>query len=103
MKNCEFCGKPIPAEKKKARKYCSGACKVKAYRKMNGVPEPFGKRYVTDNNFDGQTTQSYTCCENGRFYSTIHFDYGKILKCDICGAVWELKKEGNKPGLNKGS
>ena len=101
MKTCEFCGKPIPEERKKARKYCSGACKVKTYRMLKGIPEPFGKRYVTDNNFDGQPAQPYTCCKNGKFYSTSSV-LGKTLKCDICGAIWVLKIEGD-PDLKKDS
>jgi hypothetical protein len=39
LKTCEFCGKEFIA-KRQAAKYCSNACKTKAYRVRNDIPSP---------------------------------------------------------------
>jgi len=47
---CPVCGRPLPAGDRprggrKAR-YCSGACKAKAYRATDGTPLPAGARHA---------------------------------------------------------
>lgn len=39
LKICEYCGAEFRAKKSTA-KYCSNACRTKAYRKRNGIPAP---------------------------------------------------------------
>jgi hypothetical protein len=43
---CEYCGKEF-SSKKRTAKYCSNACRTKAYRKRNGLPFPDFSQLVT--------------------------------------------------------
>lgn len=83
MKKCEYCERPIIGRRITAR-FCSDFCRLKAFREKNG------SRYQRQK--DGLKTaknvKSYTCCENGRFYSPAG-RWGELLICDNCGAVWQ--------------
>ena len=81
MKNCLYCKQEMPSGKKVNAKYCSDACRVKAWRRNHGISDPFCN--VTE-----KKTKSYTCCSDGRFYSPAG-EWGKTLICDNCGTVWE--------------
>ena len=90
MGGCLYCGESMQG-KRNIAKFCSDICRLKAFRVRHGIPDPFGK---TGENtalkqplFDGQETKSFTCCENGKFYSPLG-EWGKVLKCDTCGATW---------------
>lgn len=43
---CEYCGREFEAKRKAAR-YCSNACRTKAYRKRHGIPFPDFSKIVT--------------------------------------------------------
>ena len=82
MKKCEQCGGSMEGKRKTAR-FCSDFCRLRSFREKNGC------RYQKQK--DGLKTaknvKSYTCCENGRFYSPAG-RWGEVLICDGCGAVW---------------
>jgi hypothetical protein len=82
-RKCLYCNESIPPGKKSNAKYCSDLCRVKASRNRTNSPDPF--RNVTE-----KMTKSYTCCENGLFYSPAGM-HGEVLKCDTCGAIWVRK------------
>ncbi len=83
MKICEQCGGSMEGKRKTAR-FCSDFCRLKAFREKNG------SRYQRQK--DGLKTaknvKSYTCCENGRFYSPAGRG-GEVLIFDNCGAIWQ--------------
>lgn len=83
MKKCEYCAIPIAGKRKTAR-FCSDFCRLKAFREKNG------SRYQKKDNTlkTAKNIKSYTCCENGRFYSPAG-RWGELLICDNCGAVWQ--------------
>jgi len=91
MKTCNYCGSSIDGRRKNA-KYCSNICRIKAYRARHGISEPFEEESASNRLFRGQESKSYTCCENGQFYSTVG-KWGEVLKCDNCGAVWVRQQE----------
>ena len=92
MKKCAFCEKMI-VDRQKTAKYCSDLCRLKAFRLRNGIPEPFTRDTALNEpqNEYSYKIKSFTCCENGRFYSPVA-KWGEVLICDNCGAVWERKK-----------
>lgn len=83
MKKCEQCGGSMAGKRKTAR-FCSDFCRLKAFREKNG------SRYQKKDNTlkTAKNVKSYTCCENGRFYSPAG-RWGEVLICDGCGAVWQ--------------
>ena len=96
MKKCAYCGKTIIGKQKTA-KFCSDICRLRAYRVRHGIDEPFkpkkGKKKPEIDFLDtSPKIKSYTCCENGRFYSPVG-RWGEILICDNCGAVWQRLDE----------
>lgn len=93
MKKCEYCGNPI-VEKKKTARFCSDFCRLKAFRLKNG------SRYQKKDNAlkTAKNVKSYTCCENGLFYSPAG-RWGEVLICDNCGAVW--KRLDKDPRINQ--
>lgn len=83
MRNCEYCGDAIRGKRKTAR-FCSDFCRLRAFRQKNGCKyQKKGNALKTP-----QNVKSYTCCENGRFYSPAG-RWGELLICDNCGAVWK--------------
>lgn len=90
MKKCEYCGEIIRGKKKTAR-FCSDFCRLRAFRAKNGSKyQGKTRRRKMDSKlfFGGQEANSFTCCENAKFYSPA-FLWGKLLICDNCGAVWQ--------------
>ena len=83
MKKCEQCGGSMEGKRKTAR-FCSDFCRLKSFREKNG------SRYQRrkDGLKTAKNVKSYTCCENGRFYSPAG-RWGELLICDNCGAVWQ--------------
>ncbi len=55
-KNCEYCGNSFTAKRKSA-KYCSNACRTKAYRKRNGIPFPDFSQIITSRNPSAEQRQ----------------------------------------------
>ncbi len=91
MKKCAYCSGPVIGKQKTA-KFCSDICRLRAYRVRHGISEPFepkeGKKQAKNEYLEApQNVKSYTCCENGRFYSPAG-RWGEVLICDGCGAVW---------------
>lgn len=89
MKYCSYCHNIMPIGKKANAKFCSDLCRIKKWRENNDIPDPF-------HNVTPKMTKSYTCCNNGLFYSPVTMN-GKVLICDTCGAIWERKIDYTKP------
>lgn len=95
-KPCAYCNLPIVGKQKTA-KYCSDICRLRAFRSRNkalkrGYAELHPRKEETAlnhlKNDAPQSVKSFTCCENGRFYSPTG-RWGEILICDSCGSVWK--------------
>lgn len=90
MKKCAFCGLPVIGKQKTAR-YCSVLCRIKSYRVRKGISEPFEKKGAKIGlKTKNEDTKSFTCCEQGKFYSPVG-KWGEVLICDSCGATWVRK------------
>ena len=83
MKKCAQCDGSMAGKRKTAR-FCSDFCRLKSFREKNG------SKYQKKENAlkTAKNVKSYTCCENGRFYSPAA-KWGEVLICDNCGAVWK--------------
>lgn len=91
---CEFCSQSIESTNPKA-KFCSTKCRIKQYRKLKGIPNPFDSpanvpealihidpfwRRMSDLNHD---------CKGKPMFRHLSGDIRKV-ECITCRKVWEV-------------
>lgn len=98
-KKCLYCDEKIVGKQNTA-KYCSDLCRLRAFRGRKKALKVISGQLKGERDKRSlkglKTTTSYTCCEDGRFYSP-HGFWGEILLCNSCGAVWRRMVVKEKP------